>query len=270
MLLPREHLSLSSLDFSSPTSGFPQTRFVESHIKILDLESRLGSAPTVVIARSDSKGTTFALERQENGLYVMCRLGSWVDLGDLARYATALCRCRLAPRRQDRLEPDSGMSLPIPHLHGDQKKKRAAIEAIQNLVRKKSKSQPTLEVDINRQESDGLATDSQPSQLPTPEIRSDDVTAAERRANFETVSATNNLENAPPAESQQTAETIFNAIRTHYFEALYRSMVGNLHHSRQPFANTTNLVLSGLIGIFRQGTIVSGAISISIGSRVQP
>ncbi|QPH01037.1 hypothetical protein C2857_005229 [Epichloe festucae Fl1] len=236
MLLPREHLSLSSLDFSSPTSGFPQTRFVESHIKILDLESRLGSAPTVVIARSDSKGTTFALERQENGLYVMCRLGSWVDLGDLARYATALCRCRLAPRRQDQLEPDAETSLPTPHLHGEQKKKRAAIEAIQNLVRKKSKSQPTLEVDINRQESDGPAADSQPSQLPTPDITSDEVNAAERQANVETVSATNNLDNAPPAESQQTAEMIFNTIRTHYFEALYRSMGSLAYFAKGPLS----------------------------------
>ncbi|KAG5986353.1 hypothetical protein E4U54_005481, partial [Claviceps lovelessii] len=260
MLLPREHLPLSSLDVSSPPNGFPRTRFVESHIKILDLESRLGSHPAVVIARSDSQGTAFALERQDNGLYVMCKLGSWVDMGGLARFATAFCRSRLAapltPRtvpqqqqQQQERDPKAAVAT-TPHMYGEQKKKRAAIEAIQNLVRKKSKPQPTtLEGDINSlQGSDSSALDSHtPIQLPTPESKSDEISACERlvlsKSETEATEAVsvlvaNGLENEVPASSsqQQTAETIFDNIRTQYFEALYKSMGSLAYFAKGPLS----------------------------------
>ncbi|KAG6042258.1 hypothetical protein E4U41_000002 [Claviceps citrina] len=262
MLLPREHLPLSSLDVSSPPDGFPQTRFVESHIKILDLESRLGSSPAVVIARSDSRGIAFALERQDNGLYVMCKLGSWVDLAALASCATALCRSRLAPPRQYRQEADSGAPVTTPQMHGEQKKKRAAIEAIQNLVRKKPKPQPGLELNVNMQGSDGPALDSQPLQLPTPEIRSDEVASFERLLpNSEAASVAGGLENEGPAASlPQTTETIFSNIRTHYFEALYRSMGSLAYFAKGPLSRArsafhldleSNLDMGDLIGFLK-------------------
>ncbi|KAG5977432.1 hypothetical protein E4U55_006756 [Claviceps digitariae] len=268
MLLPREHLSLSSLDVASPPTGFPRTRFVESHIKILDLESRFGSHPAVVIARSDSQGTAFALERQDNGLYVMCKLGAWVDLGGLAKFATALCRSRLAaplapgPRKhhhqqqsqQQELDSEA-VAVTTPRMYGEQKKKRAAIEAIQNLVRKKSKPQPTtFEGDVNNnsnnnmQGSDTSALDSQqPLQLPTPESRFDEMSACEglavpksetdaTEAVSASVSVANGLENEVLASSQQTAETIFNNIRTHYFEALYKSMGSLAYFAKGPLS----------------------------------
>lgn len=216
-------MPLASLDLSPPDNELPQTRFVESHVKILDLECRLGSAPSVVIARNDPKGTAYALERQQNGLYVMCKLGPWVELGDLARRATALCHERLAPPRSDRRETDSNVALTTPHLHRDHKKKRAAIEAIQNLVRKKSKSQ-TIDGCTNR--SDDVDVDTQVSQLPSPEIKSDENMDMQDISNAQNVpAACPSVETELPTASQQTADTIFDNIRTHYFEALYRSMV---------------------------------------------
>ncbi|KAG5923717.1 hypothetical protein E4U42_004850 [Claviceps africana] len=242
MLLPRQHLSLASLDSSSPPNGFPRTRFVESHVKILDLESRLGSHPAVVIARSDSQGFVFALERQDNGLYVMCKLGPWVDLDGLARSATALCRSRLASlaTRKKPQEPDLEAALTTPHMYGEQKRKRAAIEAIQSLVRKKSKAQPTLEGDVsNLQGSDGSVLDSQTSlQLPTP--------GAEAEAEADAAEAVSNAhcrQEEVPASSQQqqqqqqqTAEMIFNNIRTHYSEALYKSMGSLAYFAKGPLS----------------------------------
>ncbi|KAG6002547.1 hypothetical protein E4U21_002971 [Claviceps maximensis] len=261
MLLPREHLSLSCLDVSSPPNGFPRTRFVESHIKILDLESRLGSQPAVVIARSDSQGFAFALERQDDGLYVMCKLGSWVDLAALARFATALCPSRLAAplvSRKQQQDPNlEAAALTTPSMHAEQKKKRAAIEAIQNLVRKKSKSQPTtLEEDVDddddniMQGSDNSALNCPaPFQLPTPESRSDELPACERltlpKSETEateaasapaSLSVADTLGNDVASSTQQNSETIFNNIRTHYFEALYKSMGSLAYFAKGPLS----------------------------------
>ncbi|KAG6215186.1 hypothetical protein E4U34_005754 [Claviceps purpurea] len=246
MLLPREHLPLSSLDFSSLPNGFPRTRFVQSHVKILDLESRLGCHPAVVIARNDSQGISFALERQEDGLYVMCKLGSWVDLRKLSRFATALCRSRLAPlvtlcdQGQQQGKGVEGPVTTTPHLHGEQKKKRAAIEAIQNLVRKKSKSNTTVNVNVNNSRgSDGSVLDSQSEtlQLPTPETRSDEMDACGRfLPATDAVTATNNQKNEVPPSSQESAESIFNNIRAQYFDALYKSMGSLAYFAKGPLS----------------------------------
>ncbi|KAG5966015.1 hypothetical protein E4U58_002627 [Claviceps cyperi] len=245
MLLPREHLPLSSLDFSSLPNGFPRTRFVQSHIKILDLESRLGCHPAVVIARNDSQGISFALERQEDGLYVMCKLGSWVDLRNLSRFATALCRKRLAPpvtscNQGQQQGKDTGGPITTPNLHGEQKKKRAAIEAIQNLVRKKPKSTITVNVNVNTSRgSDGSALDSQSEtlQLPTPETRSDEMDAYGRLLPaMDAVSAINRQKNEVPPSSQESAESIFNNIQAHYFDALYKSMGSLAYFAKGPLS----------------------------------
>ncbi|KAK2612435.1 hypothetical protein QQS21_001539 [Conoideocrella luteorostrata] len=238
MLLPREHLPLASFDLSPPDIGFPQTRFVESYVKILDLESRLGSAPAVVIARNDSKGTIYALERQANGLYVMCKLGSWVDLGDLAKHATALSHDRLASQKPALHEQDVTAASTSHQQRKEQKNKRAAIEAIQNLVRKKPKSQPVSEVEEDNKSSDGPNMDSLASQLPSPEIKMDEFSTIDSKSQPETAPITDVTEDKPPDSSQQTAEMIFDAIRSQYFEALYRSMV-----CRSPTPHPTTLLL---------------------------
>ncbi|KAG8428467.1 hypothetical protein J3459_003890 [Metarhizium acridum] len=251
MLLPREHLPLASLDFSATDNELPQTRFVESHVKILDLESRLGSSPSIVIARNEPKRTIYALERQQNGLYVMCKLGSWVDLGELARRATALCHERLAPATQHRHEREDSAALTTPHLYKEHKKKRAAIEAIQSLVRKKSKPQAVQQEHGSIEKNDEVDVDTRVSRLPPPEIKSDE----QHLVNVQDASTTS-VDDAPPASSQQTAEEIFDNIRTQYFEALYRSMGSLAYFAKGPLSRArsafhldleSNLNMSDLI-----------------------
>ncbi|KAK9438768.1 DNA replication regulator Sld3 [Metarhizium brunneum] len=237
MLLPREYLPLASLDFSALDNELPRTRFVESHIKILDLESRLASSASIVIARNEPKRTIYALERQPNGLYVMCKLGSWVDLGELARRATALCHQRLAPARQHRNEREDDAPLTTPHLHKEHKKKRAAIEAIQSLVRKKSKPQAVQQEHGSDEKGDEVEVDIRASQLPSPEIKSDEQNNAQNLVNVQDASMTgHSVDDAPPASSQQTAEEIFDNIRTQYFEALYRSMGSLAYFAKGPLS----------------------------------
>lgn len=206
-----------------------QSRFVESFVKILDLESRLGAAASVLVARNESNGNVHVLERQENGLYVMCKLGFWVDVNSLARHATAVASDRL--RGPSTVSPTNavGLALTTPQLNREQKKKRAAIEAIQSLVRKKAKpmvaSAPdgsaTLPQD-NRAGSDGHL-----AQLSNPEVKSE----VESRPNTASgIQPSALLHQAvevelPGASIQQSAESIFDNVRAQYFEALYKSMV---------------------------------------------
>lgn len=143
MILPREHLPLSFLDLACPTGHLPvcQSRFVESSIKALDLESRVGLAPVVLIARSETSGLTYAIERYENNLYVVCKMGSWVDVNDLRDRATACSAALSLPKRESRKGPELVPAAP-PQLLKVQRKRRLALEAIQSLVRKKAKTPP--------------------------------------------------------------------------------------------------------------------------------
>jgi DNA replication regulator SLD3 len=98
MLLPREHLSLSCMDLASPLGDLEYSRFYESNVRILDLESRMGARPVVLIARLESDKTVYALERKDDGLYSLCHLGSWVDLQSLSKHAAVVYSKLTSPR----------------------------------------------------------------------------------------------------------------------------------------------------------------------------
>lgn len=141
-LLRRQNLALGCIDFQATTTESAYTRLVESRIKILDLETRMGATQSVLIARHDATCTVYAIERQNGGLYAMCKLGAWVDLEQLAQDATALCPERVFPVKAEAASPpQSLLATMTPHMISQQKKKRAAIEAIQSLVRKKPKAE---------------------------------------------------------------------------------------------------------------------------------
>ncbi|ODA82978.1 hypothetical protein RJ55_01487 [Drechmeria coniospora] len=224
MLVPREHLPLAFFDFAAADGEWPQSRFYESHVKILDLERRVGSSPSLLLARHDAKGIVYALERQENGLYVLCRLGPWVDLEALATKATALSHERLRPARQARNELETVTAITTPRIHKEQKKKRAAIEAIQSLVRKRPKPQSASQPDHAVQPQ---------SQLPTP-----DTTKSEEQqlAALSSTPSRDPLEDVAPPTTQQTADSIVENIRTQYFEALYRSMGSLAYFAKGPLS----------------------------------
>ncbi|OTA04072.1 hypothetical protein A9Z42_0046100 [Trichoderma parareesei] len=222
MLLPREHLPLSYIDFAACHGDFPQSRFYESYIHILDLESRLGPAPIVLIARNELRGTVYALERQSNGLYVLCKLAPWADLESLAQKATAVRHERLSPVKPERIEHPDGEALITPQLHVEQKKKRAAIEAIQSQMRKRARSQSVSTVGIMTKEEESQEPGSLLSQLPSPNMSSEQapLPGSEDRIN--------------PVSMASSAEEIFEGIRNHYFDALYKSMIDKKYRESIP------------------------------------
>ena len=185
MLLPREHLPLACLDLVSPDHDMPVSRLYESHIKILDLESRVDAAPSLLIARHDPNGTLYAVESHAAGRYVVCKLGPWTDLEALAANATAISRDRLRPARPEtRPQPPAPAPAPsaaTPQLYGkDQRKKRAAIEAIQSLMRKRPRSRSmSVFDDAAGRPAAAAETAHARARLPSPNIKTEELPSPE-------------------------------------------------------------------------------------------
>ncbi|KAF5583661.1 dna replication regulator sld3 [Fusarium pseudoanthophilum] len=241
MVLPRERLPLSCIDFHATNVDLASYRFFESHIKILDLESRMGSGPAVLLARKEASRAVYALERQPNGVYVVCRLGPWVDLEALADDASAVCRERLRPTARTESQSQYGPSvIATPHIHKEEKIKRAAIEAIQTLVRKRPRSQSvsTLAESVKIEAAPEAATTAE-SKLPSPTFRPEELaqTPSEQQAQASrptTAISTSGIIEEP--SQQPTTESLFETLRTQYFEMLYKSMGSLAYFAKGPLS----------------------------------
>jgi DNA replication regulator SLD3 len=203
LLLPRSRLPLSLLDMSPFPGGLSQSRLFESHIKVLELEDRMGSQPVVLIACLDDGRSLYAVEREARGLYVLLHLGSWVDVQQLR--ASAVASRQDLSKSSDRMPGYSTLPQAAPVVMPESskysKKKRLAIEAIQSMVKRPSISL-SAEATESRIAAVSLETarDFQPQERLEVNPSQDDTT--------------------PP-----TANEIFENVRTQYFEALYLSKV---------------------------------------------
>lgn len=224
MLLPREHLPLSSLDLSLPHGDFSASRFYESKIKILDLEGRLGS--NLLLARADRSRNVYAIERQNGGLFVLCKLGSWVDILKLAQSATVTCSQRLRTYAPVPVPGGGELPLTTPQLHHENKKRRLAIEEIQSMVKRRPRSQ-SIATTLSQDPTHGLAPIE--TCVPPPAVESQNPPDLVSTISPPPESQSNTVAALPEAvddaQSQPTAEDIFQNIRTQYLEALYHSRV---------------------------------------------
>jgi DNA replication regulator SLD3 len=229
MLLPRDQLPLSALDLGQPHGDLPTTRFFESKIKILDLEGRLGS--NVLLARSETTRVAYAVEREAAGLYVVCKLGPWVDLNKLGQGATVVCSERMrAPRPAAPSSSTVPGALVTPFLHKEAKKRRLVIDEIQSMVRRRSiasKEPPS------RPSTPGTAAPTSEG----PVLGSNGAAAPSESGIQPLVNHTLLGDEEPGSQAlpflednpvQPTADDIFQNIRAQYIEALYHSMVGRV------------------------------------------
>ena len=244
MLVPREHLPLSSLDLAAPKGDLPNSRLFQSQIRILELEGRLGS--NILIARSPSSNagssggfssasSIFAIERDEAGLYVLCKLGSWVNIQRLAENATALCQQRMPASAKAAVSTDEHV-LATAQDHKDRGKKRLAIAELQSIVRRKPSSQivtdatPAADVDAPTQTDTTMeAADNLPAR-PSSQTSVHAQASSPKEAALPTPPASDSTKVAPPPQIPEpigapTADDIFQNIRHQYSEALYHSMV---------------------------------------------
>ncbi|KAH8808223.1 DNA replication regulator SLD3-domain-containing protein [Xylogone sp. PMI_703] len=165
MLLPRAQLPLSCLDISSASTSataLPQSRLFESNVKILELEERMGSQPMVLIARLDDRRTMYAVERESKGLYVLCRLGSWVDLSKL-KASSVVSKpelCKITNTNSTKSNGQPGTAILTPEMASYSKEKRRAIEAIQSIVKRPSSAVSPESQPISVEKAETVAKES--------------------------------------------------------------------------------------------------------------
>ncbi|KAI8963327.1 DNA replication regulator SLD3-domain-containing protein [Daldinia sp. FL1419] len=236
MILPREHFRLSFLDLSSPYGSFESSRYFESKIKALELESRIGSRPVVLIARLESDKTLYALERQTNGLYTLCQFGSWVDLRELGQLATVSYTQLIEKRPNIPINPNASRPLTTPHLHHETKKRRLAIEAIQSLVKKPARSRSVSTTSQLNPSARPLtpSQDHDESQLDNVQVSLQSLFTEKPKSQTQSQAPTSYIVNEQTATP--TAEGIFDNIRNQYLESLYHSMGSLAYFAKGPLS----------------------------------
>ncbi|KAH7330385.1 DNA replication regulator SLD3-domain-containing protein [Rhexocercosporidium sp. MPI-PUGE-AT-0058] len=228
MLLPRSNLPLSSFDILTTAKGLANSRLFETHVKILELEERMGSQPTVLIARLDDTRILYAVERESRGLYVLLKIGSWVNLGELR--AAAVASKQELPERAS-LHPSSNLPASAPETNNYSKKKRLAIEAIQSMVKRPSTGH------LTESQSDSQISSVEPQTQP---VFVDSPLPIEAGTSLPETTAQDGTR-APPAPVddiavQPTASDIFDNVRTHYLEALYLSKASLAYFAKGPLS----------------------------------
>lgn len=195
----------------------------------------MGSTPMVLIARLDDGKTHFAVELEARGLYVLCRIGSWVDMEKLCAGAVVSRYRSMAKKNEGtkftNIQAQTEISQITPESTKYSKKKRLAIEAIQSMVKRPS----------------GELTPSSQALPKIPEPQPQTGAAAATLSPEKLVSH-------PVA-----TEEILDTIRNQYFEALYLSKVSE---SSSEFL--VMLTYLGLTCIFCKRSSLSGSCSFSL------
>ncbi|OBU01374.1 hypothetical protein VE01_00230 [Pseudogymnoascus verrucosus] len=223
-LLSRSDFPLSSLDRSRPAaSALPDSRLYESHVKILELEQRMGSTPVVLIAQLDDNKALYAVEYESKGLYVLFKLGSWVDLSKLCSVAV-VSRPYTKSHKHDNPQGVAGRGASannaLSPAESDKysKKKRLAIEAIQSMVKRPSTSQSLNIEQTTSTESPSTALPLEPIQI----------------AQLDPVAAVQPSQDAPLEEPR--AEDILDGVRSQYLDTLYLSKVSTAYFAKGPLS----------------------------------
>lgn len=258
MVLPRERLSLFNLDLSAPTGEFPPGpgRFFESHIRILDLAVRQG--PSILIARSDATRHVYAIERHQAGLYVVCKLGAWANIEKLSKVAVACYTPRCCPGEtngESNVET-SAASVQLPRVS---RRKRVAIEEIQSMVRKRSRTM-SIAYPYTQTTQSQLHADLAPADQSLPPENSE--AQAVPDATLPTPVPTESQPHIADADedTQACAEDIFQTLRSQYFEALYHSKGSLAYFAKGPLSRARaafhldcdgNLEMQDLVGFLK-------------------
>jgi hypothetical protein len=242
MILPRAHLALSYLDLFSandlPCSS--TNRLV--HVLVRNPEHLCVNVPCVLIARSESTDVVYVMDRHDAGgsLYVVCRLGKWVNVMELRSKAVA-CSTRLRDRKKRSGEgvigdEDEHRAVAMtPAVHRAQKKKKVAIEEFRSLVKRRARSQSVVAASRDqRTESQGSGdAGDQTGNDAGNDIKNDTGTDIKNGTGTDTNNDTQHLSEptaAPPKEQPPPPgpDELLENIRTQYLETLYKSMVGSV------------------------------------------
>ena len=91
LLLPRSCLPLSFLDPGSASTAISQSRLFSAYVRALEHEEAKDQvSAVVVVAELEPDRSLYAVERVRQGLYALCKIGKWVNIGDLRAAALAI------------------------------------------------------------------------------------------------------------------------------------------------------------------------------------
>ena len=101
LLIPRSCLPLTYLDLAGHEEEHVAPRLFSARIDNLEddqQESRLSYQPVVLVAKSAADDRLYAVEKVQDGIYALCRLGFWVTLRLLRDLQTGATNCNLGQR----------------------------------------------------------------------------------------------------------------------------------------------------------------------------
>ena len=189
-----------------------------AHIEFLEkqlYEDRWPDETTVLIAQSPSDNGLFAIERVQDGIYAMCKLGTWVTINTLERL-------QIVPRSLTR--PRERQSLEQPRLWGDKWWDTAAIG-----FEPKSKFGPSLDLGAEKNRGVHLCLQMPQQEASTPAQNTQEIAPSISQGQIEQTS------DDMVAEAAQSPEEVLKMVRTQYQISLYASK------ARLPFCATITL-----------------------------
>lgn len=212
LLLPRSHLPLSFLDPINVSTTIPTARLFSAHVRALEYEEPSSlHQPLVMVAELEPEGSLYAVERVRCGLYALCKLGEWVNIGELRATALDVWNST-APRLEKPLNVTGPKSWwecaafsPFDADDGLRaKRSKAKISGFVQLKMRSTKSQTSPEPP---QCWNGAVPPEPEAVTPTPEPLTSVAVSCEQRG------------------VELSAEELLDTVRCQYLEALYLSKV---------------------------------------------
>lgn len=226
-LIPRSRLPLSLLDPAADASALPSTRLFSAHIELLEqdnaLEDQYGPVPVVLVARLVADQSFCAIERVKAGIYSLCKLKSWVKVRGLEELSqpaetASHARSHVATAKQQGGEWWQQAALDAyPTLDTTS---RPAKYARISMVRPASTPGPAEAPLLANGEPTLIGS---PHHTPDPRIG----------------------ETMEPAESQASAQTVFENLITQYLDALYLSRASLAYFAKGPLSRARAAFATG-------------------------
>lgn len=206
--LPRSCLPLAYLDPLGGQDALHRSNLFSAYIEVLEEivhQDPRSNQPTVLIAQSAIDDGLFAIERVQEGIYAICRLGNWVSVDTLARLQTVPIDIVRPRKRQHQGQPG---------LPGDKWWSTAAIAFRSETICDQGKKS-------SGEKSRGVRLCLQPAQQEptTPAQITQEISQPVLQ------DQTGNVLTDMVEEAAQDPEEVLKAVRVQYQEALYASKV---------------------------------------------
>ncbi|KAI9777809.1 MAG: hypothetical protein M1816_004409 [Peltula sp. TS41687] len=224
LLLPRAHLPLSWLDNDTSSAASPCTRLFTARIRCLDpeiLKYKHISILSVLIATLEIDGSLVAIERVEEDIYALCRLGNWVT-SDQLQAAAPLARDDPPHRWQKVVKVGEGLDwYEAAKADPSRLPARKRIKIVENNTTEVSTITEPVHASLHCEE--GSLSFRPPAELET------SISSEPPRE----LHSTNDV---PDAVTELTSQDVFEMVQMQYLESLYISKTSLAYFAKGPLS----------------------------------